>query len=122
MCALTEKISRAEVAAKCVLKKFVKKNEELLWSQLHHLKILPLLETITTPEFTVYISPKQTSYLFDLVNRKTLSLPAISGYLSDTLEGLQYLHCIGLCHLNLKSNHIIALSASRERRSLNSGL
>ncbi|XP_060543834.1 striated muscle preferentially expressed protein kinase isoform X2 [Pantherophis guttatus] len=76
---------------------------------LHHERIMTLHEAYITPRYLVLIAEYCTGkeILFHLVDRFRYSEDDVVGYITQILQGLEYLHGRHIIHLDLKPENII---------------
>lgn len=105
---------KSTIAAKIVQFKEVSKYELKIWPLLNHKNIMPLLEVLTlrTLKINIFIMPLQATSLTRKVQTKEFrenpdSLKIFKKWLVDVLKGLEYLHDLNLCHLDIKSSNIV---------------
>ncbi|KAG8183876.1 hypothetical protein JTE90_005338 [Oedothorax gibbosus] len=103
VCQLVHKTTDKRVAAKIVLKKEVGDYEVDLWATLEHPHILPLLKTLETVKYQVFLSPLMEGSLENAVKNGKLTFAQMRHYLQGALQGLNYLHANGMCHLEQRS-------------------
>ncbi|KAG8185271.1 hypothetical protein JTE90_023884 [Oedothorax gibbosus] len=102
---LCHKLTKQEVAAKVVLSNKVTVSETDSWPNLQHPNILTLMEQHQFGEYHIFISAKQETRLQDI--RYTAPFKDIKQYMLDALSGLEYLHHLGMCHLDIKADNIL---------------
>ncbi|KAG8185678.1 hypothetical protein JTE90_003217, partial [Oedothorax gibbosus] len=102
---LCHKITKEEVAAKIVYSRRVKASEKGIWPTLAHPNILKLLEQHVFGEYHIFVSPKQEKELLDIIHKAPFT--EVKLYMLDALRGLEYLHHMGLCHLDIKADNIL---------------
>ncbi|KAG8188342.1 hypothetical protein JTE90_026959 [Oedothorax gibbosus] len=102
---LCHKLTKEEVAIKIVQSSKVTVSETNIWPNLDHPKILTLMEQHQFGEHHIFISPKQETRLQDI--RYTVPFKDIKQYMLDALSGLEYLHHLGMCHLDIKADNIL---------------
>ncbi|KAG8195848.1 hypothetical protein JTE90_008540 [Oedothorax gibbosus] len=102
---LRHKLTKEEVAAKIVKSRHVTSSESEIWPNLAHPNLLKLLEQHPFGEYHIFVSPKQDKRLVDIIYKAPFT--DIKQYLLDALCGLEYLHHMDLCHLDIKADNIL---------------
>lgn len=100
------------VAVKIVPSLNVRKLESEIWGRLLHPNILPMMEYMKFQDFEVFIMPLAQETLYDCMKKKSFRKEAYSfeltkKWLRDVLCGIDYLHKIQVCHLDVKVDNII---------------
>lgn len=77
-----------------------------------HPNILPVLEIVKLKNQTLFIMPKLPRSLHDAISTREFqedksSLNKSKYWFRGILAGLDHLHKIGLCHMDLKSDNIL---------------
>ncbi|KAG8183903.1 hypothetical protein JTE90_002471 [Oedothorax gibbosus] len=107
ICKLSNKSSKYQVAAKIVLNEDVGAYEEDLWAILKHPHTLPLLQTVHTAKYQVFLSPLMEGGLEAAVYNGKVTFAQLRHYLQGAFEGLNHLHVSGMCHLDVKSDNVL---------------
>nr|XP_020647830.1 striated muscle preferentially expressed protein kinase isoform X2 [Pogona vitticeps] len=81
---------------------------------LHHERLMALHEAYITPRYLVLIAEHCTGkeILYHLVDRFRYSEDDVVGYVTQILQGLEYLHGRRIIHLDLKPDNIIVSSTN----------
>lgn len=102
------------LAAKFILSSDVSSSESVIWKNLHHENIVPLLESFTfeSLQTTVLLMPLYKKTLYDAIKEEAFRKNSNAFYravswMKNVISAVAYLHQRGICHLDVKSNNIL---------------
>lgn len=105
---------QSRLAVKVVIDEFVAEGEKVLWPNLSHENILPLInvEYIVSTYTYIFITPVHHSSLCNIVQSYDLvkdrnGIQKAEYWLRGICRGINYLHQGGLCHLDLKISNVL---------------
>ncbi|KAG8191295.1 hypothetical protein JTE90_006048 [Oedothorax gibbosus] len=93
------------VAAKVVPSNKVTVAETDVWPKLHHPTLLQFIEQHPFGKHHIFVSPRQKYRLIDVIYKA--KFPKMKQYLLDALSGLEHLHRLGMCHLDVKPDNLL---------------
>lgn len=94
-------------------------SEKVLWPKLNHPNVLFLLEFMILVEVGIFLTDVRSGSLFDKVRndkkfrKNPQALKHIKGWFRDVLRGIEYLHSMDLCHLDIKSDNVLISQTSK---------
>ena len=108
-------IHHRKVAIKIVPSRNAKEQEHELWNRVLHPNVLPLMDFMKLPEFEIFVMPLAERSLYDFMKdrrflRKSSSFEITKNWLSGVIKGVDYLHKVGLCHLDVKIDNVLITS------------
>lgn len=100
------------VAAKIVPSRNFRKLESEIWRKLLHPNIIPMMDYMKFENFEVFIMPLEQQTLYDCMKRssfrkKSYGFQVTTKWLRDVLCGIDYLHKIQVCHLDVKVDNVL---------------
>lgn len=110
--ALWSKEKKNIVAAKVVDPQMTTKSELKLWPRLKHRNIVPVFKIKRRPNVVIFLMPHYTKTLMAALEEDSFrkcceSFIMITEWMTDIVSGLEYLHTLNICHLDLKADNIM---------------
>ena len=89
-----------------------------LWSCLRHSNVLPLPYVMHRDEVDIFLMPHLPGCLMNVLEdprfcQSPTFFEMTTGWMRDTITGLEYLHEYGVCHLDVKADNILITSEFR---------
>nr|XP_042911875.1 cyclin-dependent kinase-like 4 [Parasteatoda tepidariorum] len=111
---MREPLNKSELAVKIVPYEMVSKAESELWKNLRHPNLVSLvgMHKLKRQKTFVFLMPVYRSTLLDSIQdaafrEKKGAYNIVKCWLKDVLQGLDYLHSNGACHLDIKLDNVL---------------